>query len=443
MIYSKNQQKILSFSTIGYLLLLVYASLIPYDFSTDIDLHWRINQALHSWPINPYARVSGSDILSNIILYIPLGALLATHISLKKRAKWKTFTATLLICIATSFSIETAQIFSHVRIASITDLLMNSISGALGACAGTLCGIRGWQRLSTSLELRRQSNPIDILTLLFAGLLAADALSPYRPTLLLSQVWRSIKASHFDPIAGFAQHPWHSWLTTHVMVYIFFTLMASQWQVRKNSKAGILHAGVLCGLFAVIIECGKLFIASRVMNTANIVANVCGILLAAMLLRFWRQPVSSTTRLVLGIIGLSTYILYIGWTPFNFTYSAEAFAASLPRGVEFLPFYHYAMGASLNHVRLFVQTIIFSAVLIYFVRLLLNSTGHSRRHIFVALAISGGIGILQEGGQLFLPSRTSSLTDVYCYLLGGILATRIPLVLYLQGEHGKVKHEVR
>lgn len=441
MLTSQKQYKLLALLTLGYFILLVYASLMPYDFRTDIDIKWHINKALHAWPVNPYARVSGSDILSNLILYIPLGALLATYISVKKHARWKTFGATLLICIATSFSIETVQMFSTLRTASITDLLMNSISGAIGAAAGALYGLAVWKRINISLELRLQSNPIDILTLLFAGLLAADALSPYRPTLLLSQVWRSIKASHFDPIVGFAQHPWHWWLITHVMIYMVFTLMVSQWRVRENSKAGILHAGMFCGLFAITIECGKIFIASRVINTANIIANLSGILLAAILLHLWRKPVSSTKRLVLGTIVLSIYILYIGWTPFNFAYSAEVFAAKLPHGVEFLPFYHYAMGASLNHVRLFIQTIIFSAALIYFVRILLKHTGYNRRHIVVALLISGGIGLLQEGGQLFLPSRTPSMSDVYCYMLGGVLATRIPLV-YTQGEDRKAKHEI-
>jgi VanZ family protein len=334
------------------------------------------------------------------------------------------------------------QLFSSLRIASVTDLLMNSISGAVGACAGTLCGIRVWRHFNTSLNLRRQNNPIDILTLLFGGLIAADSLSPYLPTLLLSQVWRSIKASNFDPIAGLAQHPWHSWLVTHVMVYMVFTLMVSQWQVRGNLKVGILNTGVVCGLFALILECSKLFIASRVMNSGNIVANLCGILLAALLLRFWPHPVSSRVRLSLGILGLTAYILYIGWEPFNFTYSPETFATNLPHGVEFLPFYHYAMGASLNHVRLFVQTIIFSTALIYFVRLFLNHTGQHGRHIFIGILISGGIGILQEGGQLFLPSRTPSMTDIYCYMLGGLLATRVPL-FYAQGENRKVKYEVR
>lgn len=447
---SPYHPKILNVLTVGYLLLLIYASLIPYDFTTNIDLHWQINQALHSWPVNPYARVSGSDILSNLILYIPLGALLATHFSLKQKTKRISFTAALFICIATSFSVETMQIFSPMRTASITDLLMNSISGAVGACAGTLCGITLWQLINRNLHLRRRNNPIDILTLLFAILLAADALSPYLPTLLLSQVWRSIKASHFDPIIGFAQHPWHWWVVTHIMVYMVFTLMISQWQVRGDTKAGSINAGVFCALFAIILECGKIFIASRVMNSGNILANLCGILLAMLLLHFWSYPLSRTIRLSLSILGLTVYILYIAWIPFNFTYSAEILTKNLPHGVEFLPFYHYAMGASLNHVRLFVQTIILSTALVYFVRMLFQHSERHWFHISVALLIGGVMGILQEGGQLFLPSRTSSMTDVYCYMLGGLLATRIPLLYQHRHEYipgrvagGKAKDEAR
>lgn len=410
-----------------YFFLLVYASLMPYDFRSSVDVGWVVNKALHAWPVNPYARVSGSDVLSNLLLYIPLGFLLAAHLATKQLPRWRSCLVAVVLCCLTSLMVETAQIFSLSRTASITDLIMNTISGTIGAFCGGLWGPTLWQHALTTLHKRQQHSPLDLLTLVFATLLTADALAPFLPTILLRQIWRSMKASQFHPIAGFSSHAWHWWLVTHVLIYLVFTLLVSQWSTRDKGKLGALKAVLCCMIFTTGLEFGKLFIASRVINLSNLVANFSGIALAALLLSFWRVPLSRQLRLTLGIIGVTGYILYLGWQPFNFQFGASPIALKLPHGVELLPFYHYAMGASLNHVRLFLQTILLSATLVYFVRLRFECFDRCWWHLPFILLLTGAIGVLQEGGQLFLPSRTPSMTDIYCYMIGGALASRIPL----------------
>ncbi len=419
-----------------YFFLLVYASLMPYDFRASVDIRWVINKALHAWPVNPYARVSGSDILSNLLLYMPLGALLATHWAAKHQHKIPVFFIALIVCSLTSLLIETSQIFLLSRTASITDFIMNTISGALGSFAGARWGPLLWQRILTTLHHRQKNSPLDLLTLIFATLLAADALAPFLPTLLLSQVWRSIKASQFNPMMGFSQHPWHWWLITHVLLYLVFTLLVAQWSKRDTTKTGAWQAALFCGAFATVLEGAKLFITSRVVNMSNLLANVTGISVALLLLFVWRRPLSRELRLTLGLLGITGYILYLGWQPFNFQFNAQELSSKLPHGVEFLPFYHYAMGASLNHIRLFLQTILLSATLIYFYRLRFATRDRHWFRMPIIVLLTGAIGLLQEGGQLFLASRTPSMTDIYCYIIGGILATRIPL-LPLDDNHAE------
>ncbi|MDD2559001.1 MAG: VanZ family protein, partial [Desulfuromonas sp.] len=342
--------------TLGYFLLLVYASLMPYDFSTKIDAPWVLRRALRAWPVNPYARVSGSDVFSNLLLYIPLGALVATSVRNKGLGgvgKLRAFALAFVLCFCTSVGVETLQIFSISRTSSITDLLMNTISGATGAVFGVLWGNQLWRRLNLELRSRCQHSPLDLLTLIFAGLLAADAMAPFMPTLLLSQVWRGLKASEFNVIAGFSHHPWHWWLVTHILVYMVFTLLSAQWQRQDTTKLGGYRAAIICSLFAFALETSKIFIASRVMNLSNLIANLGGVLLAVVIIRSAGTSLSQKTKLNLGIFGSITYILYLGWVPFDFHFNAALLADRFPKGVEFLPLYHYAMGASLNHVRLF------------------------------------------------------------------------------------------
>lgn len=435
---SESNTKTLTNLSVFYLILLLYACLMPYDFSTNIDLQWEIKRALHSWPVNPHGHVSGSDVLSNLLLYIPLGALLTTRWRLKNKNRLLTFVTAVCCCSITSFFVESTQLFSIFRTSSITDFIMNTISGILGSFIGVLWGVSMWQRLVASLQYRKKHAPADLLTLLFAALLAADALAPFLPSILLKDVWRSVKAANFNPVAGFYFHPWHEWLVTHILVYVVFTLLAAQWE-KSTTRLGLLKAALFCALFSLMLEGGKLFIASRTMNASNLVANYAGIFIAIILTWWWRRPLPRRLKLNLGIAGLVFYLLYLGWFPFNFTYNSEMIRAKFPHGVEFLPLYHYVMGASLNHLRLFIQSVVLSMTLIYLLRLRLWKADNLTLSLPLVLLLSGALGILQEGGQLFLPSRTPSMTDIYCYMLGGVLATRIPLLI----EHtSPIKEEI-
>jgi len=83
--------------------------------------------------------------------------------------------------------------------------------------------------------------------------------------------------------------------------------------------------------------------------------------------------------------------------------------------------YDYAMGASLNHVRLFVQSIFLTAMLVYLLKIRLGWFKRDGYGVLAAAFFCAFLGILQEGGQLFLASRHPSITDIYCFAAGGCL----------------------
>ncbi len=423
-----DKNSILASLALGYFLLLVYASLMPYDFNFAIDFNSALNRAFSHWPINPHARVSGSDIVSNLILYIPLGFLVAAQLNSKWTSWFKCYFLAAFFCSITSLAVETAQAATLSRTASATDWLMNSVSGIIGSYIGARYGQWSWNKSCAWIGARWQNSPLDIFSLLLAALIAADSLAPFLPTLLLSQLWRSLKTSKFNIIAGFSQHPWHWWLVNHIFIYMILTILAAHWGNQNRKRPDILRIGLICGLFAALLEFSKLFIASRVINLSDLLTNWIGILLALFLLRFWRTKFQYNLKLDLGILALIAYILYLGWTPFNFQYNLETLTEKLPTWIEMLPFYHYAMGASLNHIRLFLQILLLSGTLIYLLRLRHPQLDSLRLKFAIVLLITAGIGILQEGGQFFLPSRTPSMTDIYCYMIGGIMAIFLPRV---------------
>lgn len=407
--------------------LLLYASLMPYDFTGVGDWRrlWR-GEFWNHWPFNPRARISGSDVVSNLVLYAPLGLLLATRGRFSRLGAPTVFLFSTVFCSFLSLGVETLQGLTLSRTPSAADWLLNTLSGMTGALCGTLRGKTVWERVHSSLVNRWRERPLDILTLMVAGLLAADALSPFLPTILLSQVWRNLKNAHFDLLAGLAQHPWHWWLVTRILVYLMLTCLLAAWGGGSNRLRSWWRAALLATALAVGLELLKPLIVSRTLNLANVATSAVGVLAAFGVGPLLLPRLASRRKLELGLLALLAYGFYLAWTPFNFVLDGELLRQKLPRPVELLPFYHYAMGASLNHARLFVQTIALTGILVYLLRVRFPELDDNRRRrLILAVLLTGLIGILQEGGQMLLPRRTPSMTDVYCFMIGGALGAWI------------------
>ena len=294
-----------------------------------------------------------------------------------------------------------------------------------GALCGTLRGKILWERVHGWLVNRWRERPLDILTLMVAGLLAADALSPFLPTILLSQVWRNLKNAHFDLFAGLTQHPWHWWLVTRVLVYLMLTCLLATWGGGSKRLCSWWRAALLATALAVGLELLKPLIVSRTLNLANIATSAVGVLAAFGIGPLLAPRLSHRRKLELGLLALLAYGFYLAWTPFNFVLDGDLLRQKLPRPIELLPFYHYAMGASLNHARLFVQTIALTGILVYLLCIRFPSFDDNRLRIVLAVALAALLGLLQEGGQMLLPRRTPSMTDVYCFMIGGALGAWI------------------
>ena len=181
-----------------YGVLLLYASLMPFDFTMDFDIWYRLHHAWSYWPFNPRARISGSDVVSNLALYMPWGFLIATSFRLRNMGRLMSMSLAILACSLLSFSVEMGQFWMISRTASVSDWLLNTISGIFGASIAAARGKELWINSIRWLEKRWEHQPLDILTLSFMSLLSADALAPFLPSILLSQVWRNLKKSHFN-----------------------------------------------------------------------------------------------------------------------------------------------------------------------------------------------------------------------------------------------------
>ena len=163
----------------AYALLIVYGTLFPLD-------DWQ------SPAINPFTlmlqhelrNTSRSDILTNILVYMPLGVLLIRVFPRRYCPVCKLLVAT-LACAMLSLSLEYLQAHLPGRVPSIIDLMLNTIGGFTGA----LLALMLWQDTFISGRLRRlrsiyiQPGPLANLGLAVLGLWALSQLSPLVPSL--------------------------------------------------------------------------------------------------------------------------------------------------------------------------------------------------------------------------------------------------------------------
>ncbi len=108
---------------LGCVVLIVYGSLFPFT-------GWRV-PAEFPWPFNLalYRDTPATDILTNLLLYVPLGVLLALG------RRWSAVPLVLLAGGSLSLGLETAQAFLPGRVTSLLDTALNVLGTGLGAVA--------------------------------------------------------------------------------------------------------------------------------------------------------------------------------------------------------------------------------------------------------------------------------------------------------------------
>ncbi len=419
--------RLLSFFCVAYVLLVLYGSLMPFEFTNDAQtVRLNLSQAFMYWPLSDKLHTPLADVLANILLYIPMGFLISTRLAVRRGGG--TIAGVLIalaIGAAASFTVESLQLFEPTRVGAINDIETNSLGALLGGIAGALWGRRGWLLARRYVRGRMSANPIILAAWILMFILFADAVYPYLPTQDIGDLKHSVKrAIQLCGLAGFQAHPWHYWLVMRVGLYAALTaLLASGLKRGARPRWGAAAFWTLA--FAAAIEFAKLFIESRNPNPANVVLSACGVAAGALLVRPWAGLVSARGKFILASCLLTVYAVYLEWEPFNFSWGEiRSFRSRLPSGTQWLPLYDYAMQGRGEQVFLFVRSLALLAALTYAVHFAWwgkgdgDGTGKWRSALRGAL-LAGFLSLALETGQFFLPGRVPSLTDVFCFTVGG------------------------
>lgn len=144
-----RSSRLVTYLAVAYLLLVVYASLYPFS-------GWRIPNTdathflLSRWP----AYVVASDVVLNVLAYVPLGLLLALS-WMGRMPRWAAAVLAIAATALLSLVLEFTQAYLPTRISSNVDILTNSIGGLWGAVMAVVWGKR-WLLSGDLHRLRQQ-----------------------------------------------------------------------------------------------------------------------------------------------------------------------------------------------------------------------------------------------------------------------------------------------
>lgn len=172
---------------------LIYGSLFPFSNWTiagPITWPWELR-----WP----SHVSYSDLLTNSLIYIPLGALIAFGFGSGARRKWGLVIATTVLGVGLSAGLETLQGLLARRVASPADLLLNSAGTAVGAIFGVMLDPRTWiMRRLTALKTELVvQDAVGNLALIGFAAWTLGQLAPLVPSLDLGNLRAGLKPLWF------------------------------------------------------------------------------------------------------------------------------------------------------------------------------------------------------------------------------------------------------
>ncbi len=220
-------------------LLILYGSLMPFDFAADMDVVWQnFGRAWHYWPFGdiPYGR---RELLINVVLYVPLGLVFAAYWAVgRNSSRLSAVVKATLLAAATTVAVESTQLFLPSREAQITDCVANATGGLIGACLGAAFGGTFWRRVNHRLPWFWERRPVSLAAVTMLLFLTIDAWSPLYPVFTLSEFRQNLAASHFGLSEGLAQHTWPHWLVARIGVFAVLAVLLGACFRRRGWRLG-------------------------------------------------------------------------------------------------------------------------------------------------------------------------------------------------------------
>ncbi len=396
----------------GYLVFVIYGSLIPFAYRA---LTW--SEATDRW-----ARVcdggfvldSRSDFTANILLFMPLSFFLVGALA-TDRGRVSAVLAALLVvplCAALSTAIEFTQLFFPPRVTAVSDIVGESLGALLGAVIWIAVGQRFSDLAHTLSNTQVGRSAVARLLPAYLLFLVIVHVMPLDLTLSPADLVRKYRQGSIVLVPFTANYGSLAWMFGKNLWNMAYFLpvglliallrgrsLASGWHVLG---VGLVVAGGIKFL--------QLFVMSRSCDITDILTGAGAVWLGWWLPQIWPHalPGWSSLRPFLFAAWLVLQVL-VNWYPFDFNPDLDTALARLGR-VSPVPLMDLYWGSPFHAF----EEVLKKTLLFLPLGALLASSSPERRSgdpwrvLLAGLLISG----VFELGQLFLPTRYCSVTDV-------------------------------
>ena len=424
-----HARKIYFLAALGYLLFVVYGSLVPLDFQPrSLDAALRDFYQVHYLKLGVESR---ADWVANILLYIPLAYLWLGGLAREGRLLQQVCStiAVFCFCVALSLAIEFTQQFFPPRTVSLNDLFAELL--------GTTIGLVLWW--TTEQRLRR----------LCASVMSQGRSAAYAGSVLYSTVYLVFSLFPFDFLVSAEEirkkvaGDYFAWLPSSsrcgVGIRCGVKLIAEAAAVAPlgfllslvSYKEGLtlIKSGARIGFWlGLAIESLQFFLASGVSLATSVLTRVVGVAGGA-----------AAGELLRRVHPWPLLYLFAPWVPFAAAcYIALLFAVNFSgngpllnfhQGLDrlseiyFMPFYyHYYTSESVavNSV-ISVSIMFFPSGILFWVRRVVRIREFVARGAFQAGLASALLAVLLESGKLFFRATRPDPTNVIIAAAAGAM----------------------
>jgi glycopeptide antibiotics resistance protein len=412
--------------SLGLAIFVVYGSLVPFHFR---NLAWEQAVELFREVCRQPVRVSSrSDWLANFALVMPLGYLFmgALCVDQRRRAGLAAL-AVLVACASLSVAVEFAQLWFPPRVPSVNDIVAQSLGAVLGVGIWLVAG----QRLTDGFravwpEIGRSGARLLpgylFLLVLINGM-------PFDLTLSPAAIYRKYQRGQVRlmPFAGYGEDVYQAlskdvW---NVALFLPLGMLLEQFPgLNRRGGRGWPRVLGLALMVTLLLQGMKLFVLSRWVDATPIVTGSLAILAGwrlALLLRERRVAAGLSgrasdrggirargRRLALLSLWLAAAV-FLSWQPFDFNLDAGG-GERLSRE-SLVPFLDYYQGNYWNSFDQLVHKTLLFVPLGALLGFVLHGVPPRRTGVMVVLA-AALVATTLEAGQLFLPTRYASVTDI-------------------------------
>ena len=417
------------------LIFAAYASLVPFHLRqmpvvTALDIFERA--LVSPWRL----RLSRTDLVANVLLFVPIGFCLAGAVRLE-RVRWWTGPAAALVTLGLSVGwsllIEFLQVFTVDRTPSPGDVLAQAVGATTGLVAWEVGGTDLTRWLRATVAARTRAERVERALAAYACAWLFVNVAPFDVTLDVGTLVGKARSGRIQlvplPFGGGGGSAWTvAWtLAAHALAAVPFGALAvvgwtSGATRRRAARAARLALGAVMGL-----ELLQVFVASHTADVNDLLAGGVGAAAGIALASRWSQrrlagaPSGADrmrTWVLAGLVAWCAVLAAYHWRPFDFRLDGAMVRARLA-ALAWTPFAGYRTGNDLGALTQLVVKASLGVPLGALCGLAAGWAGRCRKWATGVLLSAVALTTV-EAGQLFLPSRVADPTDVLVGWAGAV-----------------------